>query len=977
MDNFWALHAHSRYSAKDGMPSVSRMVARAKELGYKALGLTDHGNIAGVVQLYNSARKAGIEPVPGLEAYVAMDRSTSKRPETFHMILAAYNTVGYRNLCRLVTRSNENFKYKPMLDMADFAELFESGGLQGLLATTGCWFGLSTAVDVTSANSRSLMLALDHWFDGNFYVELQNHRITGRDDGRDDPWHSQAMFDMANEMGLPMVLAQDSHYLYPSDRPVHDAMKELVSWSDSPDDAVFPGDGYHMVDTDWMREHHSPALFRAGMAGLDRIYSMLDVHIPELDHYQLRVPDVTFGADPDQKLAHAVADGLTQVEAQRIIPRSRIVEYKQRCVEELEVISHSGFASYLLLVAEVTNFMREMGIRYRVRGSASGSIVCWLTSITDLDPVKWQLSFDRFLSRDRTKPPDIDLDVEHARRHEVLAWLNENYPCTGIGTVMKLGLKADKRNADTKGSLIIAWKQRARKVGLNPNDPIPAEWMHRLRAIADYNGVTSDGTAIEPVLASIGQHPAGVLIARSQADLDEIPKAYVASSKTMVAAFDMNDVENLGLLKLDVLGLRTLTALRLMEESTGIRAEEVPLTDSRTYTLIGSGSTEGLFQLEGWTAANGCKKMKPRKIADVIAAMALFRPAAMGSGATESYLARRRGDEPIPALHQMITAWTADTYGVLVYQEQALGLLKDIGMSVAEIEKARKAIKASNANVASAAQTMAAMHTRIVELGTAVGMTAADIDWITSALDAYANYGFNRAHATAYGLLAYATAWFRVHHPVQFWTATLVANEDAPAPYPEAERPELVYLRTARGDGVAVVGANINTSAVSYTSDGTAIYKGIGSIHGVGPVAAKEIVRAAPFKSLDDMARRVSPASVSGIRDLAKGHSPGACSGVVKALYEAGVLGGLGRDPITGFVREHRNPIITLVNRLIKAETGERISRKTIGNAITELLPSMGELKTVEEVADFVTVTILATDLINEIEQMEITNASA
>jgi DNA polymerase-3 subunit alpha len=287
--------------------------------------------------------------------------------------------------------------------------------------------------------------------------------------------------------------------------------------------------------------------------------------------------------------------------------------------------------------------------------------------------------------------------------------------------------------------------------------------------------------------------------------------------------------------------------------------------------------------------------MRPSKISDVIAAMALFRPATMDSGATDAYLSRRNGTSQIPERHPLIAKHTADTYGVLIYQEQALDILKDLGLSVEEIEKARKAIKASNANVGNAAKALDDLMEHITTLAREQGFEQGDLDFLTNALHAYAGYSFNRAHATAYGILAYQTAFLAEHHPLAFWTGTLVANEDAPVG-PRGIKPEDKYLRAAKEDGIRVRPPHVNRSDVTYCTDGDFVYKGLKSIKGVGNVAAQELVTHQPYQSLDDLARRVSPRRVTGAKDLGKGHTPDACPGTVKALYEATALYGLTRE---------------------------------------------------------------------------------
>jgi DNA polymerase-3 subunit alpha len=358
----------------------------------------------------------------------------------------------------------------------------------------------------------------------------------------------------------------------------------------------------------------------------------------------------------------------------------------------------------------------------------------------------------------------------------------------------------------------------------------------------------------------------------------------------MVTSFDKDDIERLGLVKLDLLGLKTLTAVGIMREQTGVNIDTIPLNDKAVYQAMSAGKTMGLFQLEGGSSRMGVKRLKPKKIADVIAAMALFRPATMESGATDDFINRRQGSLALPERHSIIANETKETYGVLLYQEQVIGVMRSVGLDNEEIEKARKAIKASNASVGTAAKDLANLMGRIRKLGAEKGMNARDLDWLEEALHAYAGYGFNKAHATAYGVLAYVTGYFAVHYPLAFWTGMLRAYSGA--------KQEPQYVTAARQAGIKLFPPHVNISTKSYTEDKTtnSIRKGLTTIKGLGDKAADEIVRHAPYASLDDLARRVSKQRVTGAKDLGKGHLPEACGGIIAALHEAGALKGLERE---------------------------------------------------------------------------------
>lgn len=871
---FWSAHTHSKFSVNDALPTVEAIVTRAAELEYPALGLTDHGNMAGTVQLYKQCRKVGIKPLPGMEAYVTFDRVkySGKRPKTFHMGLLATNEVGYTNLVGLTTMAHKNFYHKPTLDFADFAALAQDGLLDGVAAMTGCWFGLAPTL-LREGDQRSVMnivKALDGWFGSGAYIELQNHNVNEGIQSDED--NVAFLHRVAVVAGLPAILTQDSHYVSVNDREAHDTLKLLSSWSEG-EESIFPGDGYHMVDSLWMKDYFTPEIYDYGMAGLTDLASKANVVIPALDNFTLKVPDTTTTGDPDTELTARVCEKYFAMCGDDLIPASRLREYSDRIDEELDVVIGAGFSGYLMFSAHVTDYLRKNEIEFGIRGSASGSILCWLLDISSLDPIAWGLSFERFITRDRAKPPDIDIDVEHERRQEIVDWLLDSYLTVNISTWSEMKMTVDA--GEPKGTLVRKFRTRQRNT--DPSElgsPIPQEELAKLEALAQF----------EP-LSGYGCHAAGLMIAPDEDSLAQIPLLYIASDDKLVTAYDKNDVESMGMVKLDVLGLKTFTALKNMAAWSGVDQSSIPVTDAATYAAMRKGKVVGAFQLDGGASIRGIKQLKPTKITDVIAAMALFRPATMNSGATEDYIARRNKTQPVPVRHSIIMEETKDTYGVILYQEQALEVMKRLGLSVDEIEKARKAIKASNADIGGARGVMNDLIGKIKERAT--DLSPEDLSWVEDALSAYAGYGFNKSHATSYGLLAYITTWFSVHHPVEFWTAML----DAYA----GEDKEITYLNAARAAGVIITGAHVNKSKKSFVADvpNNTIRKGLISIKGIGEKAAEELALKAPYESLFDLAERVNARVVTGAKSLRSGHSLESCGGVINTLSLAGALEGI------------------------------------------------------------------------------------
>lgn len=873
-----SLHTHSQFSVKDGLCKVPDIVARAHELGYEALGLTDHGNMGGAARLYKACREYDIKPLPGMEAYVWLDRKMTKgkaHPDTQHLGLLATSRTGYENLVGLNNLMQDRYYQRPVLDFDELARYHEAGMLEGIAVMTGCWFGLLPTLvrDGDPSGVMNIVKTLDKWFDG-CYVEIQNHQIE-RQDGWDEDDFNQVLFEIAQTAGLPVVITQDSHYIHESQRESHDLMKRMVSWSDDPDDAVFPGDGYHMVDTAWMEMHHPDHIFRAGMEGIADLVSRADVSIPFLNEFTLKVPDITYGGDPDKELFDLTVAAMARLE--ETLPKARVKEYWQRHDNELEVIFHAGFSGYMLLVKQITDWCTEQGIRWDIRGSALGSMTCYLMGITKLDPIKWNLPFERFLSRDHRNPPDIDIDIVHERRDEVIEYCKTRYHGARIGSWSKLGV--DDEDED-KGSLPDLWKKwQARVHGLSFEQekaltvPQDVRWeLDKLERLGPLRGWSTGA--------------AGVLAVPSEEDLRPVPMAWIASSATMVTAFEKKDIESLGLLKVDLLKLRTMSALHLMEQYTGVMADTIPLNDKKVFTAMGRGDVGKAFQISGYTSRKGYMDLKPTTIHDVIAGNALFRPAAMASGARDAYIARKHKKQPVKEYHPILMGETRDTYGVVVFQEQAMKMLQNLGLPVEDLDRAKKAIKASNGDTAQAVATMADIIEKVKRVCT-IDLSEEDWTYVEDALSSYAGYGFNRAHATGYSLTGYQTMWYLVHHPVAYWAATLEAYRTA------SKNVAKSAVDAANKAGMKFKPPHVNKSGAGYRPDLDAgvIHQGLTTVKGVGPRVAEVIVANQPFTSLEDFATRCP--SVGGAAQIRRGHSPAAAGGQIADLYEVGAFTGI------------------------------------------------------------------------------------
>jgi DNA polymerase-3 subunit alpha len=878
---YWSVHTHSRYSHQDALPTPAEIVARAKALGYQGLGLTDHGNMAGSIELYRECMKAGIKPFPGSEMYLVVDRNVKKEADgkqakRYHLCLVAYTSQGYRNLIKISTDSHKNFHNKPLIDLADLARYHEQGWSEGIALTTGCYFGLVLTRFRTEGYeaAKAVVASLASWFDT--YVEIQNHCIT-REGEPSETEISDALVRIATELDLPVLLTQDSHYVMAEERAEHTTLKRLVSFGSDLDDAVFPGDGFHLVDDAWMRGHHTPDAWALGAAGLARLLSRHDLRIPEVDTYDYRVPAVSATPDADlrSRCFRALADrGLLK-------PR-----YLDRFAEELEVIEASGMANYLLLVASVCDFMRGHQIHYQTRGSAAGSLVVQMLGISNVDPLRWGCRADRFLSKDRTSPPDVDLDVDSRYRNQVKAWIDSRYSVAQIGTWGVLGMSDDPKTPG-KGSLKVKYftKRRGYLKAQGKKVPWPDDW----DAVDAEDKAEIAALAKKEALSGYGTHTCALVLVNSRTELESmVPMMWVASSKTMVTQYTGKVIESIGLIKLDLLGSKTMSVVKMACDNIGMTPadlDKIPFNSPAVFRMICDGDTDGFYQMEGATTKKGCKEVKPKKISEVIDIMALFRPGVMKSGAADSYIDRKFGREDLPKRHDLIARHTDSTRGILLYQDQIIAILRDLGMDPDDLTRFLKAVKASNKNV-TAAKVEIDYYMPIVErMCRDRGMGTEDWDWLQGAFTAFAEYSFNVAHATVYGITAYQCAYLAVHSPVHFHAALLAVAAGTDK--------EVQYLRVTRRRKVKVKGPDLNGSGAVYRVDPTGrwVRKGFRSIDGIGPGTAPALERGQPYIDWEDFVTKSIGTSIDGVKPFKKGKTtPEELIGTVKALYEAGAF---------------------------------------------------------------------------------------
>lgn len=882
--DFWHLHAHSKFSAKDALPEVADMVRVARKHGQPAMALTDHGNMAGSVKLYEACRKEGLAPFPGVEAYVKKDK-TDKEAKRHHIGLVAFTTEGYEALVHITSNSfvrlidGGGFHHYPHVDFADFAEWKQRGWTKGIALTTGCYFGMvqQTLIHHGMEAAEWLIATLANWFP-HLYVEIQHHNIDH--EGIDDDYIATALDGVARVLGLPTVITQDAHYCHSEDKSAHETLKRLVTWSEDASEAVFPGDSFHLADDVFVSSHYEQPIWERGIDGLTELLGKHTLVIPELENYSYNVPLVTAG-DPLEEMSVEIMELLTDMVGTGAVRKGD--RYWDRLEEEIEVVKVTDMAGYLLLNKMICDWMDQQGIFYQVRGSASGSLICWLLGITQYDPIEHGLRYERFLSKDRTKPPDIDLDVEDTRRGEVIAMMAKRFNVCQIGTWAEYGLHTDTG----RGSLLVDYLSRLRKDGADPAmvnsiktiHDIPRDDRRELEALAKHKAFKAHGT-----------HAGGLVVTSNYRDFARlVPTMLVASSDTVVTQYDMDDVEALGLLKEDILGQKSLTTLRVTHELLGRDVADgwdwIPLNDKATFRMIRRADVAGVFQLEGWTNSKGCREMRPRKIRDLIHLVSLYRPATIETGMKDAYINRMKNWESVPVRHSILNRALKETHGVPVFQDQVIDVLRAIGFTPDDLTKFLKAVKASNENIGAAAQVIRGYQRMFGELASDAGFTQSDTKFTWEAIEGFAKYGFNKAHATAYGHRAYYMAYLKCHHPLEFHTALLQTWAGTTK--------ERDYVLATKDAGISMLKPDINVSGATWSIDRKlgAIRKGLVSIKHVGEKAASEIEANAPFKDVDDLISRCDARAVNGGKSWSR---DGTLNGVLGKLKDAGALKSLG-----------------------------------------------------------------------------------
>ena len=880
--DFVHLHNHTFHSVLDGLTKIHDLVDKVKELGMEAAAVTDHGTMSGILDYYKTAKKAGIKPIIGIETYVAtrsrFDRDPGKDKQRFHLTVLAMNNTGFHNLMKLSTRANlEGMYYKPRIDHDLLEELNE-----GLIVLSGCASGeIGVALKEDDYDrAREIAKWYKSIFGDRYYLELQDHGHPKSN----THWDVQAkinegLIKLSKELDIEMVVTCDGHYLTHEYQDAHEILLCVGTGSYLSDEKRMSLKDFelHLTDPRDIIDHWGEE-FPEVICNTKKIADRCDVEI-ELGRILIPKYPLPDGENEHSYLLRLTYQGLLQryngaskEEAEKLDPDEIIPklsdEVRERAKMELGVMGNMGYEGYFLIVQDFINWGKSQGIVFGPgRGSAAGSIIAYALNITDLDPLKYGLLFERFLNPDRISMPDIDVDIQDTRRDEVIEYCAKKYGEDHVSNIATFGKMFGRMAVrDVARVLEVPYAESDRLAKLVPP---PSQGRHiplsvSIKEDADLrNEYENNPTAkevldyaiqLEGTIRSHGVHACGVVIAPDTL-VNYIPLE-MAQKGVVATQFPMGEVEELGLLKMDFLGLSNLTiinnAMRIIRKAykKEINLSELPLDDKKTYELFQRGDTTGVFQLESAGMKRYLRGLKPTTFEDIIAMVALYRPGPMQF--IDSFIRRKHGEEEITYLHSGMKNSLKNTYGILVYQEQFMQISKEwCGFTGGQADTLRKAVGKKKIDL------MKKVKPEFVEGAVKVGGATKEIaETFWTQLEEFANYCFNKSHAACYGLIAYWTAYLKAHYPDAFMAALMTSDHD------DTDR-LAIEITECKHMGISVLSPDVNESFVEFAvvPNENKIRFGMSAVKGVGVGAVEEVLRAredGPFTSVEDFARRVS-----------------------------------------------------------------------------------------------------------------------
>ncbi len=863
--SFAHLHVHTEYSLLDGSNKIKECVSRVKELGMDSVAITDHGVMYGVIDFYRAAKAAGIKPILGCEVYVAPGSRFDKEAvgsgddRYYHLVLLAENDEGYHNLMKIVSRGfTEGYYYKPRVDIEILKEFH-----QGLIALSACLAGEVQRNILRGMYDEGKKAALQYqeiFGEGNFFLELQDHGM------QEQKLVNQSLLRMSKETGIKLVATNDIHYTYAEDEKPHDMLLCIQTGKKLADEnrMRYEGGQYYIKSEDEMKE-----LFPYALEALENTQKIADRCNVEIEFGVTKLPkyDVPEGYTSWEYLNHLCREGL-----KKRYPDGE-TELTERLEYELSVIRSMGYVDYFLIVWDFIKYAKDHDIMVGPgRGSAAGSIVAYCLEITSIDPIRYQLLFERFLNPERVSMPDIDVDFCFERRQEVIDYVVEKYGTDRVVQIVTFGTMAAKgvvRDVGRVMDLPYAFvdgiaKMIPREPGVNITLERALQMNPELRKLYQEDEQVHElidmSRRLEGLPRHTSMHAAGVVI--SQKAIDEYVPLSLGSDGSVTTQFTMTTLEELGLLKMDFLGLRTLTviqdAARLAGEGSGtvIDLEQIDYDDKKVLGSIGTGRTDGIFQLESGGMKSFMKELKPQNLEDVIAGISLYRPGPMDF--IPQYIRGKDHPESITYDCPQLEPILAPTYGCIVYQEQVMQIVRDLaGYTLGRSDLLRRAMSKKKGEVMQKERQNFVYGNK--EEGVpgciANGIDEKTANKIYDEMIDFAKYAFNKSHAAAYAVVAYQTAWLKYYYPVEFMAALMTSVIDAPSKVAE-------YIYTCRQMGIEILSPDINKGEGNFSVDGGNIRYALTAIKSIGrPVIAgilEERAARGNFRNLKDFIERTS-----------------------------------------------------------------------------------------------------------------------
>ncbi len=871
---FVHLHCHTDYSLLDGACEISQLMDLVAENKQPAVAMTDHGNLFGAVEFYNKAKDKGVHPVVGCELYITHQHHSVKNETNRynHLVVLCENQEGYRNLIKLVsTASLDGFYYKPRIHKDLLAE-----HAKGLICLSACLRGdvnEAIAADKYEEARRMAYEYQDMFGRGNFFLEIQDHGLDL--DHRVMP----GVHRLAAETGIPLVATNDSHYLRKDDARAHEILLCIQTGKtmSDPNRMRFTTESFFIKNRDEMM-----ALFKDVEHALDVTWEIAQRCQIRLDKVENPFPrfDVPQGHSTDTYFEYVARQGFekrrSRLEALRAqgYLKHDLAEYEERLDREIKMIEQMKFAGYFLIVWDFIRFAKSVGIPVGPgRGSAAGSLVSYAMQITDVDPLQYGLLFERFLNPERVSFPDVDVDFCTRRRGEVIQYVTEKYGREQVAQIITFGsLAARAAIKDVGRALDMAFGEVEKITKLVPSelniklkDAIKKEPGFEEAAKADsrVREILDVSQRIEGLARNAGMHAAGVVI--SPVPLRDLVPLYKTNRDEIVTQFDMSGLEKLQLLKMDFLGLTTLTiihdALTWIEKTRGIRLDpdDFPLDDAKSYELFSKGHTSGVFQFESPGMRDILRRYQPTRVEDLCALNALYRPGPIQGGMIDDFIDRKHGKKPVVYDLPELKPLLEETLGVIVYQEQVMQISNVLaGYSLGDADLLRRAMGKKKV------EEMAKQRERFIEGAKVKGFPPRKIEKIFDLMEQFAGYGFNKSHSAAYALLAYVTAYLKANYPVEFMSALLTSETGNTAKV-------VKYINECREMGIQVLPPDVNASLQDFTpevrGESSAIRFGLGAIKNVGAGAVELMVKArnesGRFKTIFDFCERVDMTAVN------------------------------------------------------------------------------------------------------------------